>query len=85
MQTRLPLKTLLESHRRVLKNVQALSEGQVALVRATELAGRMGGGEARRMHEYLDQMEMLCMQQKLLAMQLVDAIQCDKAAAPAGV
>lgn len=84
MQTRLPLKTLLESHRRVLKNVQALSEGQVALVRATELAGRMGGGEARRM-QYLDQMEMLCMQQKLLAMQLVDAIQCDKAAAPAGV
>ena len=74
-----PLSTLLASHRQALASVAALCEGQTALLRATDLACRMGGGEARR-ETYLRQMGLLCMQQKLLASQLVDAIEAEKRA-----
>ena len=60
------MSTLLASHRQALASVAALCEGQTALLRATELACRMGGGEGRR-ETYLRQMGLLCMQQKLLA------------------
>ena len=78
----LPMKTLVESHKRALASLTALCDGQNALVRATELACRVGGGEAGRA-QYLQQMEILCMQQKLIASQMVDAIQAERAAAAA--
>jgi hypothetical protein len=68
-------RTLLESHKRVLGNIKALCDGELALVKAHELAARLQG-EAKR-PEYLRQMQMLCQQQRLLVCQLCDAVLSD--------
>ena len=72
------LRTLLESHKQVLGNMRALCDGQLALVKTHELARRVNGEGVRG--TYLQQMGLLAMQQKLLAMQLSDALGAELAA-----
>ena len=73
-----PLPTLLDSHKRVLGNIRAICDGQLALAKSNELGARLTGEGARG--TYLTQMELLCQQQRLLACQLHDIVLAQKIA-----
>ena len=66
------MRVMLESHLQVLGSMRSLCEGQLTMLRAQELTRRMSGEGGRA--EYLRRMDMLCQQQRLLAMQLGDAV-----------
>lgn len=69
-------KPLLESHRGALTTMRTLCDGQLALLsmtRAVHLEQRDDSGRAA----YLEHMDLLCQQQRLLAMQLGDAVRAE--------
>ena len=43
----MPFRTLLASHKRVLGNLKQISEGALSIVRAAEVAARVGGEAGR--------------------------------------
>ena len=67
------LKSLIESHRGALNTMRTLCDGQLALLKKHEVAARTQGEELVRA-TYLEQMDLICQQQRLLAMQLSDAV-----------
>jgi len=67
-----PLKLLFASHRGVLQNMKQIVDGQLKLLSGHEIAAKLKGESLAQ--TYLQQMEALCKQQKLLASQLHDCI-----------
>ena len=63
---------MLESHRRAINSMKELCDGQLAVLRTHELAAKVKGEGQRK--AYLDQMNLLCMQQRMIAMQLFDVV-----------
>ena len=76
---RTPLPTMLESHRRAINSMKELCDGQLAVLRTHELAAKVKGEGQRK--AYLDQMNLLCMQQRMIAMQLFDVVNEQQGAA----
>ena len=70
-----PLRSLIASHRAALGRVRELCDGQHALLSSHEAASIYKGESGRAL--YLQQLSVLCQQQRLMAMQLDDAVRAE--------